>query len=220
MRAATAVLVTLLAQGWLGTFPVDPATLATEGENPYFVLRPGYQETLEGLEDGKAGRLRITVLDETARIGGVLTRVVEERETSGGELVEVSRNYFAIDPQTRDVYYFGEDVDNYRKGTIVGHDGSWRHGTNGARFGLMVPGTPKTGMKYFQEQATGVAMDRAEIVSITMSVKTPAGTFERCLKTKETTPLEKFATEYKVYAPGIGVVKDGDLLLVSHGFAR
>ena len=38
------------------------------------------------------------------------------------------------------------------------------------------------------------------------------------MKTRETTPLEKLAREYKLYAPGIGLVKDGDLLF-SRGFA-
>jgi len=58
-----------------------------------------------------------------------------------------------------------------------------------------------------------VARDRAEITSLTESVETPAGKFTNCLKTKETTPLEKGTTEYKLYAPGIGLVQDGDLLL-------
>lgn len=48
---------------------------------------------------------------------------------------------------------------------------------------------------------------------------TPAGTFARCLKTKETTPLES-GSEYKFYAPGVGLVQDGGLKLASHGFVR
>ena len=65
-----------------------------------------------------------------------------------------------------------------------------------------------------------MAMDRAEIVSLTERLKTRAGTFERCVKTRETTPLEKLAREYKIYAPGVGLVKDGDLELVSRTVAR
>jgi hypothetical protein len=38
-------------------------------------------------------------------------------------------------------------------------------------------GTPKLGMKYYQEIASRVAMDRAEIVSLNDTCKTPAGTF-------------------------------------------
>jgi hypothetical protein len=57
-------------------------------------------------------------------------------------------------------------------------------------------------------------------VSLAEKLTTRAGAFERCLKTLETTPLEKLAREYKVYAPGVGLVKDGDLELVSHQYER
>jgi hypothetical protein len=220
MSFLRAAVMLCLQQGWVQNFPVDPRSLATEGEGTYFILKPGYQTTFEGKADGKAGKLVITVLNETLKVGGVDTRVVEEREWSGGDLVEVSRNYFAIDPRSGDVYYFGEDVDMYKKGKIVNHEGSWRHGTKGATFGLMMPGKPIVGMKFYQEQAKGVAMDRSEIVSLTEKLTTRAGSFDRCVKTQETTPLEKLAREYKVYAPGVGLVKDGDLVLVSHNYVR
>jgi hypothetical protein len=217
MLLLRAVVVLLcVAQGWLQTFPVKTSELATQGENPYFILKPGYETTFEG----KGGKLVITVLNETLNVAGVDTRVVEEREWSGGQLIEVSRNYFAIHPATGDVFYFGEDVDMYKNGKVVNHEGSWRHGTKGATFGLMMHGKPALGMKFYQEQAKGVAMDRAEILSLTDRLTTPAGAFERCLKSKETTPLEKLASEFKIYAPGVGLVKDGDLVLVSHRYGR
>ena len=208
------------AQTWLQHFPIEGQELATVGENPYFILKPGYQLTLEGKDAKKRERLVVTVLDDTLALGGVETRVVEERETSGDDVVEVSRNYFAISRRTGDVYYFGEDVDMYKHGKIAGHEGSWRHGANGARFGLMMPGKPTVGMRYYQEQAKGVAMDRAEIVSLTERLTTPGGTFEHCLKTRETTPLEMFSREYKLYASGVGLIKDGSLDLVSHKYAQ
>jgi hypothetical protein len=211
MRQLCLALAVLVGQSWQTAFPIEVKTLATEGESAYFVLKPGFQATFRG----GGGRLVITVLDKIETVGGVATRVVEEREWKGAELVEVSRNYFALDPKTGDVYYFGEDVDAYKKGKVANHDGSWRHGTSGATFGLLMPGTPVVGMKFYQEQAKGVALDRAEIVSVTDTLTTPAGAFERCVKTRETTPLEKFAREYKVYAPGVGLVQDGDMVLVS-----
>jgi hypothetical protein len=157
----------------------------------------------------------VTVLDETKMVGGIEARVVEERETSGGVLAEVSRNYLAIHKTTHDVYYLGEDVDEYTNGKIAGHGGAWLHGTGDAKFGLLMPGSPVVGLRYYQEVAPKVAMDRAEVVSVSERVTTPAGTFEKCLKTKETTPLES-GTEFKLYAPGIGLISDGELLLVSY----
>jgi hypothetical protein len=206
-------------QAWRESFGVDAQTLATVGASRYFVLRPGYRLTLEGREHGKEVRLVVSVLDETRTVGGVETRVVEERETSGGTPLEVSRNYFAIDARTGDVYYFGEDVDTYKNGRLSGHEGGWLHGSQGARFGLAMPGAPSVGLRYYQEQAPGVAMDRAEVVRLGERVATPAGSFEGCLKTKETSPLEPFAKEYKLYAPGVGLVKDGSLELVSRDAA-
>jgi len=216
MNVLAALVLLLIGQAWQTSFPVDPKTLATEGESAYFVLKPGFQATFQG----SGGKLVITVLNQTETVGGVPTRVVEEREWKGSDLVEVSRNYFAIDPKTGDVYYFGEDVDAYKHGKVVNHDGSWRHGSKGAAFGLMMPGTPVVGMKFYQEQAKGVAMDRVEIVSVAEGLKTPAGMFDRCVKTRETTPLEKFAREYKIYAPKVGLVQDGDMRLVSTQYVR
>jgi hypothetical protein len=205
------------AQSWQQSFTIEGQQLATSGENTYFILKPGYQLTLEG--KGRE-RLVVTVLADTVNIGGVDTRVVEERETKGGQLVEVSRNYFAISKLTGDVYYFGEDVDMYKHGRVDSHDGSWRHGTNGAKFGLLIPGKPAVGQRFYQELAPRVAMDRAEVVSLAERVTTAAGVFERCLKTKETTPLEMLAREFKLYAPGVGLVKDGSLQLTSYKYVQ
>jgi hypothetical protein len=202
------------SKDWQQTFVVSPADLASVGENPYFVLKPGYRLTLEGTEGGKAVRLVISVLDETKTIGGIEARVVEERETENGALVEVSRNYFAIHKTTKDVYYLGEDVDIYKDGKVVDHEGTWLHGMSRARFGLMMPAAPVVGQRYYQELAPRIAMDRAEVLSLEARLVTPAGTFERCLETEESTPLES-GKERKLYAPGVGLIKDGTLQLVS-----
>ncbi|HVZ47862.1 MAG TPA: hypothetical protein VG916_03690 [Gemmatimonadaceae bacterium] len=196
---------------WQSGFSVSRSRLRDTGGNAYFRLEPGRQVTLEG---GRT-RLVITVLDTTERVDGVRTRVVEERETEAGSLVEVSRNYFAFNPADSAVYYFGEDVDTYRNGKIANHAGSWRSGVKGARFGLMMPAHPARGMRYYQEQARGVAMDRAEVVSTTDSVNTAMGVQRQCVRTEETSLLEPGTREYKQYCPGIGLTVDGDVRLVS-----
>jgi hypothetical protein len=194
------------------TFRVDPADWSSTGTNRHFILEPGFVLVLEGGGE----RLTITVLDETKVVDGVTTRVVEEREEKEGKLVEVSRNFFAISKRTNDVYYFGEEVDIYADGKVVSHDGAWLSGQNGARWGLMMPGTPLLGARYCQEIAPGVAMDRAEVVGVNETFETGAGKFEGCLKTLESTPLEG-GTEHKFYAPGIGLLRDGKMRLVRHG---
>lgn len=197
-------------------FHVEADDWTSTGGNSYFKLAPGYTLVLDGTEDGKKAHLTIKVLGETRTLGGVETRVVEERQTEDGQLVELARNYFAASKKTGNVYYFGEDVDTYKNGKLTGHGGSWHAGENGATFGLMMPGKPRPGACYYQELAGNVARDRAEIISVTESLETPAGRFSNCVKTEETSPLEKGAKEYKLYTADVGLVQDGDLVLTSY----
>jgi hypothetical protein len=187
--------------------------LSATGEARYWILRPGYTAVFAS-EDTT---LTVRVLDETREVAGVLTRVVEEREEQDGQLHEVARNFYAIDPQSGDAFYFGEEVDFYERGRVVDHAGSWLAG-GANRPGLIMPGAPRVGMRYYQEVAPGVAQDRAEVVSTTERCTVPAGTFESCLVTRETTPLEPGVVEAKVYAPGVGLVQDKDLRLLRYGY--
>jgi len=203
--------VTSTENKWTDSF-ANEAPLEATGTNPFFMLEPGYVLEYENSDT----RLAITVLAETKVVDGVKTAVVEEREWHQGKLAEVSRNYFAIDKRSNSVFYFGEDVDDYENDKVTGHGGSWLSGVKGARWGLMMPGTVTLGSRYYQEVAPGVAMDRAEIVGIGETVETPAGKFADCIRTEETTPLEK-GKSAKVYAPGVGLICDGNLKLVKYG---
>jgi len=83
--------------------------------------------------------------------------------------------------------------------------------------GMIMPGKPSIGMRYMQEIAPGdKAMDRAEVVSLNETVEVPAGKFENCLKTQETSASEK-GREYKLYAPGVGLLVDGGMKLTKYG---
>jgi len=197
-------------------FDLSKCEWSSIGRNDYFILEPGYQETLDGREGIEKVHLVVTVLNETRIVNRVETRIVEEREIHDGELDEISRNYFAICFPSNDIYYFGESVDSYDDGKIESHEGSWEAGIGSAKAGLFMPANPQPGDRFYQELAPKLAMDRVEIVSKTISLKTTAGEFHDCLKTKETTPLE-WGKEYKVYAKGVGVVQDGDLLLTKYG---
>ena len=188
---------------------------SSSGENPFFSLDPGDELTLRGKEDGEQLEVKIEVLNETENVDGTETRVVQETEKADGELTEISRNFFAICNRDNSVVYFGEEVDIYKDGEVVAHEGEWRAGDDDARPGIIMPGTNLLGARYFQELAPGVALDRAETVSLSATVTTPAGTFEDCLKTIETTPLEK-GTSTKFYAPGIGLIQDGPVKLVDY----
>lgn len=200
-------------------FLPDSCEFITTGRNQYFILEPGYQLILEGEDDHEKLQLIITVLNETRKVGNIETRVVEERESENGELAEISRNYIAYCKQTATIAYFGEDVDIYKKGKIVSHEGSWL-ATGMNKPGVLMPGIVLPGAKYYQEFAPGIAMDKAEIISTTEVVKTTSGYFINCLKTLETNELKPKEKEYKYYAPSVGLVKEEELYLAKHGFIK
>ena len=206
------------------SFSSDSCRFVTEGRNTYFILEPGYQLILEGTEGNKKTRLEITVLNETKKVRNIETRIVEENESVNGETIEISRNFFALCKETGSVYYFGEEVDMYKNGKVVSHEGAWiaearlPDGQGKNKAGIIMPGEVLIGARYYQEIAPGIAMDRAEIISNEETLTTPAGKFNGCLKVEETTPLEPKAKEYKYHAPGIGLIKDGNLVLIKYGF--
>jgi hypothetical protein len=201
---------------WMTSFNLENCDFASTGRNSYFILEPGYQVILEGVEEGEKLQLVMSVLNETKIINGVETRVVEEKETEGDNLVEVSRNYFAICGPTNNAIYFGEDVDMYEDGKSISHEGAWLSGENGSKAGVIMPGKVEVGLKYYQEIAPGIAEDRAEIVSVNDTLETPAGKFNQVLKTEETNPLKPGEKEFKFYALGIGLIQDEAIKLVKH----
>lgn len=189
---------------------------SASGTSAFFNLNPGTVLTLEGPSDtGETERLVITALDAVKMVDGVETRVVEERAFINGELHEVAKNFFVMDEKTGNQYYFGEDVDNYENGRIANHKGSWQSGISGAKFGLLLPGAPREGFAFVEENAPPVAQDRGRIVSTTEAITTPAGDFTGVVKVEETSPLDA-TLDFKHYARGIGLVQSNDLKLISY----
>jgi hypothetical protein len=202
-------------------FRLGDCQFQTQGVNPYFLLTPGRRLVLQNEDETET--VEITVLEDLELIsvpglGDVTTRVVEERETADGELIEVSRNFFAICGGRNDVVYFGEDVEIHNPDGSITHEGEWRAGQpdeNGlAEPGIIMPGTFLLGSRYFQEIADGIALDRAENVEMGLDVETDAGTFHDCVRIVETTPLEPKSESEKIYCPGVGLVVDSDVQLV------
>ena len=207
------------SQEWQDSFKLEDCDLASNGANSYFILEPRYQLILKGQEDGGDIQLKITVLDETKIVNGTEARVVEERETEGGELTEVSKNWFVVCKPSNDIFYLGEEVDIYENGKVVDHEGAWEAGVKDAKLGLIMSGKPEVGMKYYQEIAPGVAEDRAEVVGLDNVLDTPAGKFDKVLETEETNALKPDEKESKFYAPGIGLIQEETLKLVKYGNA-
>jgi len=200
---------------WTESFGQENCTFSSVGRNRFFSLEPGYQLVLESSSE----KVVITVLEQTKKIGNVKTRVIEEREEKDGKLAEVSRNFFAICKEHGDVFYFGEEVDDYKDGKIVAHSGAWRADEANSKAGVIMPGTILLGARHYQEIAPN-AMDRAEIISDDVTMETPAGIFKNCIRVEETSGLDPDEKCYKTYAPGVGIIQDEDLLLTRYTKAK
>jgi hypothetical protein len=191
-----------------GSEPVtlDPAEFTTRIDNRYFPLRPGsrwvYRETDA---DGSVQRVVVRVTRRTRVVAGITARVVRDTVTERGRLVEDTFDWYAQDG-AGNVWYLGEDTKEYEDGRVVTTAGSWQAGVGGAQAGVLMPGRPRVGLRYRQEYLAGEAEDRATVLALRDQAEVPAGHFRRVLLTRDVNPLEPRVLEYKLYAPGVGLV--------------
>jgi hypothetical protein len=226
LLSALAPLAAVAQDGFTRNFPIAACDFKAYGGNAYLRLQTGRQLYLSNqscVDDGECEELEelwITMLPQTRVIefefGGqqraARTRVMEEYETVDGEVEEISRNYVADCNPMHDVYYFGEDVEDGDGNPL---DDAWLAGVDGARPGILMPDRAfLLGSRYYQEIAPN-AKDRGEHTSMGIEVDVPAGVFRGCVEVTETTPLEPDEESLKTYCPGIGLVRDDDLELIS-----
>jgi hypothetical protein len=191
---------------------LDPARFSATVDHPLVPLSSIRLTVLAGSErtakTGETVRLHVEsrVLARTARVAGVPVAVVEVRDFEDGELVERTLDYYA-QRDDGSVWYFGERVDDLEDGKVVGHAGQWLAGRGNAEAGLFMPAKPKVGDAFEQERAPGVAEDRSTVVATGLTVKTPAGRFSGCIRTRDFAPLDH-VTEHKVYCRGVGLVRE------------
>jgi hypothetical protein len=187
--------------------------------NRYLPLASLKQDILEN-KDGHVERTVKPDVIKNFQVGGqsVEALTVEDLEyDANGSLKEATLDYFAQD-DAGNVYYLGEDVDEYKDGQISGHSGAWLYGKDTQNLGILMPARPKVGMKFKSEDAAPITWEEDVVVSKSETAKVPAGTFANCLKIKE--KASDGDTEYKLYAPGVGVVIEDEgknpLALKSH----
>ena len=199
----------------------SPAHFVAGVDNPYFPLPVGATWVYHG--DGPDGLevVTVTVTPQTRVVDGVTAVVVRDRSTLDGRLTEDTADWFAQDDRGN-VWYLGEATTSYEKDGSTSTEGSWEAGVHGASGGILMPARPAVGDRYQQELLTGVAEDRAEIVSLAARGEVEFGRFTGAVRTRDTTPLEPDVTEYKDYVRGVGVVleEEGDERLELVSFTR
>jgi len=144
---------------------IDPANFVRKIDNRYLPFKPGTKTVSKGVaEDGKTPQRDVAVVTHrTRKILGVSCRVVRDTITSRGEPVERTFDWYAQD-KDGNVWYFGENSNDYRHGHWVKSDGSWEAGVDGAKPGIMMEAHPKRGDSYRQEYYRGHAEDRAKVL--------------------------------------------------------
>ena len=118
----------------------------------------------------RPGTVAIGVLTiESRTILGIACPVVPDRAYEGGELIEVTLDWYAQDNEDKEgnVWYSGEAVST---------QGFWEAGVDGAVPGIFIRADPRPGEPYPQDGAPGVAEDRALADHTGESVTVPFGT--------------------------------------------
>jgi hypothetical protein len=190
--------------------------------NPYLPISKFHRCNLAGNDTGQHLRVVRTLRHRTKSIAyrgrKVKTAVVRDQVTNlrTGRLIERTIDYFAQD-RAGNAYYFGEDVNEYSSGKLVGHSGSWRVGRHGAGPGILMPALPKVGDTFFSENISGVAVEKDRVVASGLTRKFGGHTYRHVIRIREHATTPKPAEfEFKTYAPGTGVITEanGGLRLV------
>jgi len=184
----------------------NPADFTTKITNKYSALPVGKKLTFFFFnETTTTERIEIEILPETMTIEGVETVVYLDKEYKNGQLVEETRDYLA-QHKNGDVWYFGEDVNNYWNGMLLHHSGSFLHGKDGAKAGIWMKAEQRVGDSYRQEFYVGNAEDMRDVVATGETVTTKSGTYTDCVKVYDWTPLEKNSREHKYHCPQVGAL--------------
>jgi hypothetical protein len=184
---------------------INPRDFVSWVNNRYFTLRPGAIFTYEKRTPQGTERTEIEVTGQKRKVMGVLTTVVRHRAWLNGQLKEDARDWYAQD-RWGNVWYFGEEVDNYENGRLKDHQGSWEAGVNGAKPGIVMLNEPRVGLTYRQEHRKGQAEDMGTVIALDRTVRVASGTFHGCLQTRDWSLIDRTANEYKYYCPQVGFV--------------
>lgn len=184
---------------------INPTDFTTNITNKYFSLPVGKKLTFEATTKEGPEKIIIEMTAETKVIEGVTTLVYLDTVYLNGELHEVTKDYLA-QHKNGDVWYFGENVDNYEHGKIKDHAGTFIHGLDGAKAGIWMKAEQKVGDSYRQEYYKGKAEDMRDTVAVGVTVTTKLATYTDCVKVYDWTPLDKKSREHKYYCPAVGAL--------------
>jgi hypothetical protein len=206
---------------------VNPLKIGTwVAANPHFPLLQGskwkYLTTYKD-ENGESitEKATVTVTKRTKLIEGITCVVVTDVVLSSDGTVEYTEDWYTQDVKGN-VWYCGEisqeqetfEGDKPSIPELVGIDGSWKTGREGAKAGIVMLAWPAVGKSYRQELLWVEAEDVAKVLALDANESVSGGAFRckhACVKTRDYTALEPDANEHKYYAPGVGLILEVNL---------
>jgi hypothetical protein len=177
---------------------------STSISNQLFPISRLQSAVLLGHVEGKPFRTETTLLPGTRTVtwNGKQVPVLVSQYMAylDGRLEEVALDRYA-QADDGSVWYFGEDVFDYRNGTIAETEGTWLAGREGPA-AMIMPAEPKVGNVYRTENAPGIVFEEVTVKSMGKTVAGPRGPVEGGMVAHE---LHSDATsEDKIFAPGYG----------------
>jgi hypothetical protein len=186
---------------------LNPRDFVRVIDNPYYPLPVGRTLIYRGVRDGQTQTDRVHVTSRTKVIEGITATTVSDVARHKGKLLEKTTDWFAQDKQGN-VWYLGEDTAAYLPNGQIDRSGSWQAGVHDGEPGIIMLAHPQVPDAYRQEFLRGQAEDAAWIVNKGGSVRVPFGVVHRILTSLEFTRLEPGVIDQKIYAPGIGIVRE------------
>jgi hypothetical protein len=178
----------------------DPTSVS----NPLFPISKQASVLLLGRVDGQAFRTEVTLLPETRIIEWqgqqVETLVSQYVAYLGGRLHEVAYDFYAQDDKGA-VWYFGEDVFNFKDGLIADTHGTWIAGKDGPA-AMIMPADPQVGDVYRPENIPGFVFEEVTVKSVGQTLEGPLGPVAGGLVIEEL-HMDN-STEGKTFGPGYG----------------
>jgi hypothetical protein len=178
---------------------------STNIRNPLFPISELQSAILNGRVEGKKFRTETTLLPETRIIGlgdGLCVEVLVSQYVAylDGRIEEVALDHYA-QADDGSVWYFGEDVFNYKNGVIADTGGTWLAGKEGPP-AMIMPPDPQLGDVYRSENIPGLVFEEVTVNEIDKTVDGPHGPVLGAMVGGEL--HDDGTTEDKVFAPGYG----------------
>ena len=176
----------------------------TKITNPWFPISRLRSAVLLGKVDGQPFRSETTLLPQAGAVAwdGKRVKVLLSQYTAyrNGRIEEVAIDRYA---QADDgaVWYFGEDVVDYRNGTVATTEGTWLAGREGPP-AMIMPARPQVDDVFRPENVIGIVFEEVEITEVGKLLAGPRGRVAGGVVAREL-HLDGTSSD-KVFAPGYG----------------